>query len=79
LKYKSRTANSTYKKLAVRCSAETFPAGARQVVLNQTLVLRGNIGGKNRRLRQSREKLQATLNDDTVKKQQTEKCAKRFS
>jgi hypothetical protein len=37
------TANSTYKKLAVRCSADTF-------VVNQILVLRINICGKNRQL-----------------------------
>ena len=37
------TANSTYKKLAVQCSADTF-------VVNQTLVLRINICGKNRQL-----------------------------
>jgi len=36
-------ANSTYKKLAVQCSADTF-------VVNQTLVLRMNICGKNRQL-----------------------------
>jgi len=35
--------NSTYKKLAVQCSAETL-------VVNQTLVLRINICGKNRQL-----------------------------
>jgi len=35
--------NSTYKKLAVQCSADTF-------VVNQTLVLRINICGKNRQL-----------------------------
>ena len=39
----SRTHNSTYKKLAVQCSADTF-------VVNQTLVLRINICGKNRQL-----------------------------
>jgi|GEM_PF-3457847 len=37
------TANSTYKKLAVQCSAGTF-------VVNQTFVLRMNICGKNRQL-----------------------------
>jgi len=37
------THNSTYKKLAVQCSADTF-------VVNQTLVLRINICGKNRQL-----------------------------
>jgi len=35
--------NSTYKKLVVQCSADTF-------VVNQTLVLRINICGKNRQL-----------------------------
>jgi len=35
--------NSTYKKLAVQCSADTF-------VVNQTLVLRMNIWGENRQL-----------------------------
>jgi len=38
-----RTDNSTYKKLAVQCSADTF-------VVNQTLVLCMNICGKNRQL-----------------------------
>jgi len=35
--------NSTYKKLAVQCSADIF-------VVNQTLVLRINICGENRQL-----------------------------
>jgi len=35
--------NSTYKKLAVQCSAETF-------VVNQTLVLRIKFCGENRQL-----------------------------
>jgi len=35
--------NSTYNKLAVQCSADTF-------VVNQTLVLRIRICGKNRQL-----------------------------
>jgi len=35
--------NSTYKKLAVQCSADTF-------VVNQTFVLRMNICGANRQL-----------------------------
>jgi len=39
----SPAGNSTYKKLAVECSADTF-------VVNQTLVLRINICGKNRQL-----------------------------
>ena len=37
------SANSTYKKLAVQCSADTF-------VVNQTLVLRINICDENRQL-----------------------------
>ena len=41
-----RTDNSTYKKLAVQFSADTF-------VINQTLVLRINICGKNRHCRQA--------------------------
>ena len=36
--------NSTYMKLAVQCSADTF-------VVNQTFVLRINICGENRQLR----------------------------
>ena len=40
---KKAATNSTYKKLAVQCSADTF-------VVNQTLVLRMNICGKNRQL-----------------------------
>jgi len=39
----SPAANSTYKKLAVQYSADTF-------VVNQTLVLRINICGANRQL-----------------------------
>jgi len=38
-----RTANSAYKKLAVQLSADSF-------VINQSLVLRINIYGKNRQL-----------------------------
>ena len=40
---KNTTANSGLAKVAVRCSADTF-------VVNQTLVLRINICGKNRQL-----------------------------
>jgi len=40
---KGTAANSTYKKLAVQYSADTF-------VVNQTLVLRINICGENRQL-----------------------------
>jgi len=47
LKVKSRAAaNSGLAKVAVQCSADTF-------VVNQTLVLRINICGKNRHLRQA--------------------------
>jgi hypothetical protein len=41
--------NSTYKKLAVQCSADSL-------VVNQTLVLRINICGENRHLRQARNR-----------------------
>ena len=41
--YKKTTHNSTYKKLAVQYSADTF-------LVNQTLVLRMNICGENRQL-----------------------------
>jgi len=40
---RNTSANSTYKKLAVQCSADAF-------VVNQTLVLRINICGENRQL-----------------------------
>jgi hypothetical protein len=40
---RTASANSTYKKLAVQCSADTF-------VVNQKMVLRINICGKNRQL-----------------------------
>jgi hypothetical protein len=42
----ARTANSGLAKVAVQCSADTF-------VVNQTLILRINICGKNRYLRQA--------------------------
>jgi hypothetical protein len=41
--------NSTYPKGAVQCSADTF-------VVNQSLVLRINICGENRHLRQARKR-----------------------
>ena len=44
-----RTANTGLAKVAVQCSAETF-------VVNQTLVLRINICGENRHLRQARKR-----------------------
>ena len=43
---KQRTANTGLAKVAVQCSADTF-------VVNQTLVLRINICGKKRHLRQA--------------------------
>jgi hypothetical protein len=46
---KQRTANTGLAKVAVQCSAETF-------VVNQTLVLRINICGENRHLRQARNR-----------------------
>ena len=42
-KTESTSDNSTYKKLAVQCSADTF-------VVNQSLVLRIKFCGKNRQL-----------------------------
>jgi len=48
-KKESRTANSTYKKVAVQCSADTF-------VVKQALVVRINICGENRHLRQARNR-----------------------
>ena len=42
----ARTANTGLAKVAVQCSADTF-------VVNQSLVLRINICGKNRHLRQA--------------------------
>jgi len=43
---KLRNKHSTYKKLVVQCSADTF-------FVNQSLVLRITICGKNRHLRQA--------------------------
>jgi hypothetical protein len=45
-----RTANTGLAKVAVQCSAETF-------VVNQSLVLRINICGENRHLRQARNRV----------------------
>jgi len=44
-----RTANTGLAKVAVQCSADTF-------VVNQTVVLRINICGENRHLRQARKR-----------------------
>ena len=43
MRLEKTTYNSTYKKLAVQCSADTF-------VVNQSLVLRINICGENRHI-----------------------------
>jgi len=48
--------NSTYKKLAVQCSADTF-------VVNETLVLRINICGKNRQLLVAAKRYAQCFND----------------
>ena len=45
----SRTHNTGLAKVAVQCSADTF-------VVNQSLVLRINICGENRHLRQARNR-----------------------
>jgi hypothetical protein len=45
----ARTGNTGLAKVAVQCSADTF-------VVNQSLVLRINICGKNRHLRQARNR-----------------------
>ena len=54
----SRTANTGLAKVAVQCSADSF-------VVNQTLVLRINICGKNRHLRQARNRYAACQKDQT--------------
>jgi hypothetical protein len=50
----SRTANAGLAKVAVQCSADTF-------VVNQSLVLRINICGENRHLRQARKRYEYCL------------------
>ena len=47
-----RTHNTGLAKVAVQCSADTF-------VVNQSLVLRNNICGENRHLRQARNRYQS--------------------
>ena len=49
LEREARTANTGLAKVAVQCSADTF-------VVNQSLVLRINICGENRHLRQARNR-----------------------
>jgi hypothetical protein len=46
---KQRTANTGLAKVAVQCSADTF-------VVNQSLVLRINICGESRHIRQARKR-----------------------
>jgi len=53
-----RGAHSTYKKLAVQCSADTF-------VVNQTLVLRMNIWGENRQLLVAANRYAKPVSDST--------------
>ena len=55
----SRPHNSTYKKLAVQCSADTF-------VVNKTLVLRINICGKNRQLLVAANRYRKLYGDTTT-------------
>ena len=50
------TANTGLAKVAVQCSADTF-------VVNQNLVLRINICGENRHLRQARKRYQQPYGD----------------
>lgn len=52
--------NTGLAKVAVQCSADTF-------VVNQSLVLRINICGESRHLRQARNRLVAMLNDCSTK------------
>jgi len=58
----TRTAatNRRLAKVAVRCSADTF-------VVNQTLVLRINICGKNRHLRQAPKRCQKLIIKNKIK------------
>jgi len=56
-----RYVTAVWQKCRFHCSADTFPAEAVQVVVHQTLVLRTNICGKNRQLRQGRKPLTAIL------------------
>jgi len=51
--------NSTYKKLAVQCSADTFE-------VNQTLVLRINICGENRQLLVAANRYRSHLTGDIL-------------
>jgi hypothetical protein len=54
MREKPRTANTGLAKVAVQCSEDTF-------VVNQSLVLRINICGENRHLRQAQERWRSLL------------------
>ena len=56
LKEEQQPGNTGLAKVAVQCSADTF-------VVNQSLVLRINICGENRHLRQARKTLSVILHD----------------
>ncbi|QQR98614.1 MAG: hypothetical protein IPK18_03555 [Sphingobacteriales bacterium] len=62
---KAQTANTGLAKVAVQCSADTF-------VVNQSLVLRISICGKNRHLRQARNRY-ASPYDNRAINEQTDK------
>ena len=55
------TANTGLAKVAVQCSADTF-------VVNQSLVLRINICGENRHLRQAPKRCSAFKKNETIDK-----------
>ena len=55
-KREARTANTGLAKVAVQCFADTF-------VVNQSLVLRMNICGENRHLRQARKRYAQLLDE----------------
>ena len=57
----SRTHNTGLAKVAVQCSADTF-------VVNQSLVLRINICGENRHLRQAANRCATLWLNETKKK-----------
>jgi len=58
--------NSGLAKVAVQYSADTF-------VVNQSLVLRINICGENRHLRQARKRCKKPYKNETYKKNDLEK------
>jgi len=62
----ARTHNSGLAKVTVQCSSDTFPAKTGQVVVNQTMVLRINIRGENRYLRQASKRYKSCKNDITT-------------